>query len=225
MLAEREKEILDTLKKLTVFRFVLIGGYAVNTYVQPRFSLDCDIVVLHKEDAQKIKQTLEQEGYKEKAINPNIPYAGDFLCLEKEIGSVMVPFDIMIGSVIDRNTKQRFYADWIFEHAQKRKLTGKMTRIELDVTVANPESLILMKLAAARKSDFRDIFMLSEKDIDTDFVLKHVHEYNLQHKVAAFISSVTDSSFRNNLQGVFGKVDDKQFNKIIEKIKKTYNEH
>lgn len=45
MLQIREKEVFDTLKKIRECRFVLIGGYAVNAYTLPRFSVDCDIVV------------------------------------------------------------------------------------------------------------------------------------------------------------------------------------
>ena len=41
----REKEIFETLKKLKNQKFVLIGGYSVNAYAMPRFSVDCDIVI------------------------------------------------------------------------------------------------------------------------------------------------------------------------------------
>ena len=41
----REKEIFETLKKICKFKFVVIGGYAVNPYTIPRFSVDCDIVI------------------------------------------------------------------------------------------------------------------------------------------------------------------------------------
>ena len=43
MLQLREKEIFETLNKLKGLNFVLIGGYAVNAYTLPRFSVDCDI--------------------------------------------------------------------------------------------------------------------------------------------------------------------------------------
>ena len=38
----REDEIFKTLKKILKYKFVLIGGYAVNAYTLPRFSIDCD---------------------------------------------------------------------------------------------------------------------------------------------------------------------------------------
>src|SRR3989338_3857947 len=153
MLELREKEILRMLEKLKGFNFVLIGGYAVNVYAQPRFSVDCDLVVLNKEDAEKIKKVLEQEGYEEKKINPNIPYSGDFLCLAKNIEAYAIPFDIMIGNVIDRDTKLKFPAEWIFNNSRIRTLTGKANTIKIELRIADPEILAIMKLAVSRKSD------------------------------------------------------------------------
>ena len=40
----REKEIFETLKRINGIKFVVIGGYAVNPYTIPRFSVDCDLV-------------------------------------------------------------------------------------------------------------------------------------------------------------------------------------
>ena len=44
MLESREALILQTLMELPK-DVVLIGGYAVNAYVPPRFSINCDLVV------------------------------------------------------------------------------------------------------------------------------------------------------------------------------------
>lgn len=41
----REQEIFRILKEISECEFVLIGGYAVNAYALPRFSVDCDIVI------------------------------------------------------------------------------------------------------------------------------------------------------------------------------------
>ena len=45
---EREKLIFELLEKLKGIDFVLIGGYAINAYTLPRFSVDCDLVVRNK---------------------------------------------------------------------------------------------------------------------------------------------------------------------------------
>ena len=51
----REDEIFKTLKKILKYSFVLIGGYAVNAYTLPRFSIDCDIVRV-KENRERISR-------------------------------------------------------------------------------------------------------------------------------------------------------------------------
>lgn len=219
MLELREKEILSTLEKIKNFDFVLICGYAVNVYTQPRFSVDCDIVVQNKEEAKKIRIVLEKEGYREKEINPNIPYHGEFLCLVKKINDYSVPFGILIGNVIDRDTGLKFPAEWIFENSKKQTLVGKANLIKIDLKVANPEILIIMKLAASRISDFRDIFMLLDENINLEYVFSELKTYRLYDKLRKFREYVTSKSFKDSLQGVFGKIDEKVFNKIIQKIK------
>lgn len=54
LFSKREKEIFESLKVLKDKRFVVIGGYAVNAYTLPRFSVDCDIVVNKKDDLIEI---------------------------------------------------------------------------------------------------------------------------------------------------------------------------
>lgn len=219
MLELRENEILRMLGKLKDLNFVLIGGYAINAYTQPRFSVDCDIVVLNKEDANKIKKILLQEGYKEKEINPNIPYSGEFICFVKKIDDYPIAFDMLIGSVIDRDTKLKFKAEWIFKNSNIRILVGKTSPTKIELRIANPEVLIIMKLAASRKADLRDAFMLLEKDIDFGYVLSELKKYGLQNKLKVLREYVTSDSFKDSLQGVFGRIDQKIFNKIIGKIK------
>ena len=224
MLELREKEILSMLEKLKNLDFVVMGGYAINAYTQPRFSVDCDLVVLNREDAKKIRSVLEQEGYKEKEINPDIAYGGDFLCLAKKLNAYAIPFDILIGNVIDRDTKLKFPAEWVFKNSRIRTLAGKANPIKIELRIADPEILIIMKLAASRKSDLRDIFMLMEKDINISFVLSELKRYGLQNKLVKFKEYISSKEFRDSLQGVFGKIDEKIFNKIIKKIKDTTNE-
>jgi len=219
MLELREKEIFFMLEKLKDIDFVLIGGYAVNTYTQPRFSIDCDIVVQNNEDAKKIKDVLIREGYKEKEINLNVPYRGKFSCLIKQIDHYSVSFDLLIGTVIDRQTNLKFPAEMIFENSKIRTLVGKTNPVKMKLRIADPELLIVMKLAPSRTSDVRDIFMLLEGNIDVGYVLSEIKKYGLQKNLQRFKDYITGADFKDNLQGVFGKVDEKTFNKIVEKTK------
>ena len=63
LLQLREKEIFETLKKIKNCKFALIGGYAVNAYTLPRFSVDCDIVVKDEEELKEIEEVLVNFGY------------------------------------------------------------------------------------------------------------------------------------------------------------------
>ena len=81
----REKEIFETLKRISKFAFVVIGGYAVNVYALPRFSVDCDIVVNDKEEADAISDELKKIGYAIQESKSDIPYHGNFIRYEKEI--------------------------------------------------------------------------------------------------------------------------------------------
>ena len=46
---------------------MVIGGYAINAYVLPRFSIDCDIVVKNKSESVKTQKLLEINGLGYKA--------------------------------------------------------------------------------------------------------------------------------------------------------------
>jgi len=82
----REKEIFETLKKIKKSNFVVIGGYAVNAYTLPRFSVDCDIVIKDRKELEKIEEALLEVGYrKEKNYSDEVPYDGKFERFEKEL--------------------------------------------------------------------------------------------------------------------------------------------
>lgn len=80
----REKEIFNIIKNLKKLKFVVIGGYAVNAYVLPRFSVDCDIVI-REDEIDKIALSLEKIGFKESKETQELSYAGKFKRFEKEI--------------------------------------------------------------------------------------------------------------------------------------------
>ncbi len=213
----REREVLSTLEKIKNFNFVLIGGYAVNSYTQPRFSVDCDIVIKDKEEADKIGDFLAKEGYNKKEENFNLPYSADFKCFVKQINDIKVAFDLLISGVLDRRTNARFSADWIFENSEEREVTGKSVPIRFNARVASQEALMVMKIAAARKSDLRDVFMLAGSKIDWDFVNKWLKEFNL--KTERLVDYISKEEFRDSLQGVFGKVDNQLFEKGVSILK------
>ena len=89
LLQLREGEIFETLKKIRNFNFVLIGGYAVNCYTLPRFSVDCDIVVDNAEEAAKIGKEIEKIGYAREAAGKLSAYHAEFMRYEKKIKEIL----------------------------------------------------------------------------------------------------------------------------------------
>lgn len=110
LLQRREQEIFETLRKIQFCRFVIIGGYAVNTYTLPRFSVDCDIVIEDQREQEKIVRELEQLGYhKEELINPNFPYHGSFSRYIKELPlGFKVSMDILTKKLL-RNISRQYW--------------------------------------------------------------------------------------------------------------------
>src|SRR3989344_3262461 len=93
----REKEIFETLKKIKDVNFVIIGGYAINPYTLPRFSVDCDLVLNNEDNLKKLSLKLEKNGYiKVDTPKAELPYHGDFMRYEKNImEDISASFDIL----------------------------------------------------------------------------------------------------------------------------------
>lgn len=69
----REKEIFEILKKIKKCKFVIIGGYAVNAYTLPRFSVDCDIVIKAHDELHRIEKILFDSGYQKVKSASDLP--------------------------------------------------------------------------------------------------------------------------------------------------------
>ena len=219
----REKEIFETLKKLNGINFVVIGGYAVNAYTLPRFSVDCDIVIKDRKELRKFEGALLELGYrKEKNYSDEFPYEGNFERYEKELGdNFEVSIDILIGEVFDRETKSIFSADWIFNNSSFRNLQGKTINEQLKLRIINADALFTMKLISCRQTDIRDIFLLIGSIKDKKLVNKEVSErYDLKDRLSKVLNKISSKQFKDELQGVFGIVD----NKMFERNKKLISE-
>ena len=219
----REKEIFETLKKINKFRFVIIGGYAVNPYTLPRFSVDCDIVLENPNETNKLIEELKKNNYTKQNINKlDLPYHGDFLRYEKNIGNdINASFDILIGSVYDRETKVSFDAEWIFNNSSLILLKGKTIDERLKVRIININALIVMKFISCRESDIRDLFMLTAKCNNLKWIKDEISKkYNFNERFTKIKNKISSIEFRDNLQGVYGKVDDKTFERYKKELLK-----
>ena len=210
----REKEIFETLKKIKKSNFVVIGGYSVNAYTLPRFSVDCDIVIKNRKELEKIGEALLELGYKkEKNYSEEVHYEGNFARYEKELGNnFKVSIDILIGEVLDRQTKAKFSADWVFDNSALRNLQGKTINEQLKLNIVNADALFAMKLSSCRQTDIRDIFLLINSVKDKKWIKKEVSErFDLKDRLSKALSKINSKQFKDELQGVFGIVDDKVF--------------
>lgn len=220
LLQLREKEIFETLKKIKSHVFVIIGGYAVNAFVLPRFSVDCDLVVEDFTSAQKIFQDLEINRYfKAKA---ELAYASQFQRYEKIIANrFRVSMDILIGEVADRQTKARFDYAWILANSQVIKLKGKTLLEEITARVINLDALIVMKMISCRNTDIRDVFLLLPLSEHKNWIKEEITKrYDFRNRLNKIKEKISSKQFKDDLQGVYGVIDEI----VFEKHKKAFLE-
>lgn len=210
MIQDRERIVLETLEKIPKQNVVLIGGYAVNTYVPPRFSIDCDLVVL--DDAKPIEDALKRHGFV-KAEAGDVPYGNYIRCIkEKE----KVSFDLLINSVLDRETGVVFEGELFRKYYRKRVTVGRANPIRIEMRIADPELLFAMKFVPSRKQDIRDIFMLAGEDLEWGLIRKIITEKCnsdlITKRMDLIKRSIQSKGYRDSLQGPFGKMPDERFN-------------
>lgn len=200
---ERENEIFDILDDFNKaeLKFVLIGGYAVSAYMH-RFSIDADVCI-DKKDLPLFKTILEKRHFQfVKRRNLEDIYKGEFECYTKKV-KLPVTVDLMIGSVVSRQTN----ASISFEQLYKNSIVKNITGIEKTISARIPlkEILIALKINAARLTDARDIVALCH-DIDFDIVAKFAKDKNqqeLQNNLNKLLSYFTSDNFKDAFKGVF----------------------
>lgn len=210
----REAEIFTTLKKLARCEFVIIGGYAVNAYTLPRFSVDCDIVLKEKEELRKIERVLLQDGYA-RVKTPVEAYTGAFSRYEKKLmNGFTVSMDVLLGSVTDRMTGASFSASWIFNHSTKQLLKGKTITEEVRLRIIDLDALLVMKIIACRSTDVRDVFMMLPSCRNQEWILAEITaRAGAQDRVQKLLEKVDSKQFKDGLAGVYGRIDQHLFDK------------
>lgn len=211
----REEEIFLTLRELKDCNFAVIGGYAVNTYTLPRFSVDCDIVVKDENELSKINDVLTKRGYKKEKLTAECRHSGAFLRYEKKLeNNFTVSVDIMVHNVADRMTGAEFSAKWIFENSSEKILKGKTITEELKLQIIDIDALLVMKIISCRSTDIRDVFMMMPNAKNYDWVKSEVMQrYDVKNRIAKIIENISSKQFKDGLSGVYGYFDIKVFEK------------
>ena len=209
MLDARESIIIKTLQKLPREDVVLIGGYAVNAYVPPRFSINCDLVVLGS--SSKLEQRLKKEGFRKAAEGDVSP--GGYVRYETE--SVKVSFDLLENSVVDRDTGIVFEGELFKKHSAERTTVGRSVPTRIRMRIVDPELLFAMKFVSARRQDVRDMFMLAGASLDWDLVTELVSakcdRKLMGERSRAILRDVQSKTFRDSLHGPFGRIPNERF--------------
>lgn len=219
MMAEkRERTVLETLCQLPASDFVLIGGYAVNAYVPPRYSRDCDLVVLS--GMETIEQSLGKSHFVKKT-GGEAPYgAGTYLRYWRE-GENM-GFDLLQGSVIDNRTGILFESTLFEKYSAERVTNGRMDVRMIKLRVVDPELLFAMKFVPARRADVRDMFMLSGKGLDWDLVIEFIANKcgrkTIETSLDQIKTIVETKGYRDSINATFGRIPDNRFDLCQRKL-------
>lgn len=210
----REKEIFNTLKAIKDCDFVIIGGYAVNAYALPRFSVDCDIVVKDSGELLKIEGILLNNGYKKENLF-NASYSGEFFRYGKKLNNnFAVSMDVLFSKVVDRLTSSVFSSEWIFENSSTKIFRGKTISQDLRLRIINLDALMVMKMVSCRSTDIRDVFMLSPFAKDKEWIVSEISaRYDFNNRISKIIDNITAKQFKDGLSGVYGSFDQKVFEK------------
>jgi hypothetical protein len=224
-LPEREAEILKILGELSAGKadFVVVGGYAVSALARHRYSVDCDIVVPRNE-LKRIASLLEAKGYKRHAVRKGFDakYGGFFVSYVKGIDGFKVAADILVGSLVSRQTN----ASWSFEYIKRHSLQARISGISGSVECMVPEKELLaaFKIHSGRKPDIRDIIMLIQK-ANMDSLVKHVKRGEadeLNSIIDRITESLKDENLIDSLRGAFSIKSD--VNKRIGSTSKYFAE-
>ena len=221
MLESREVIILESLRELPKTA-VLIGGYAVNAYVPPRYSIDCDLFVF--EGIQQIEKILLTKGFEQ--TEKGKVHCGEYLRFVRKTDKVS--FDLLQNAVLDRETGISFEGSFFEQYSKERFTVGRASPIRIKFRIADPELMFAMKFVSARRQDIRDVFMLSGTRLDLDLIkaiVKKKCSLELIEKRATSITeTVTSIRYRDSLHGAFGKIPDKTFESCRSNLLKFIDE-
>ena len=219
----RERLIFETLGKLKNLEFVLIGGHALNAYVPPRFSIDCDLMLERKKAADQIGGVLGGEGFRKISGGKTTPPGGEFIVYTRRVDGARVNFDLLLGAVTDRLSGAFFEAKWIFERSKIRRVWARASPISVDVRTADPEVLFIMKLLTARKQDIRDAFMLAQLDLDWGYMKAYISgmpRMVTEGGIRRCRALVSSGEFRDGLHSAFGKIEEGVFERCRRRLMK-----
>ncbi len=147
-------------------RYALIGGHAVNAWLEPRFTADVDVTVAADPAAlARARDALEALGYVVNAEHgADLPSGPDFVRFTR--GPQDSPIEIQAA-------KTQLQHD----------LIARATRSSV-VATATPEDLIILKLIAHRPKDLADLAgLLALEGLDWSYVEDRARDWDVMDRL------------------------------------------
>ncbi|UCE38318.1 MAG: hypothetical protein JSW00_03515 [Thermoplasmata archaeon] len=208
----RERTCFDFLRSIPSKRkFVVIGGFAVSAYEFPRLSVDLDIVI-PEEELKFFMNLIKNQDFvfkKEKSDFDDI-YGGKY---EKYIKEEKLPVsvDLLINSVMARQTNYSYSFQYLFKHSKAREIRGWHPEAKVTVRVPKKEMLIALKVNSMRMADKRDIIMLCYEKPNADMIIRHLKDCprdSIMDNLNELLELVGSQDHDNMIKGVFSLSDD-----------------
>lgn len=206
LLVERENEALKVLEELSRpgLRLVVVGGYAVSAHARHRFSVDCDLVV-RKRDLARVASVLKKLEFSKSLERSGFDreYGGAFVRYVKKVGGLPVSVDLMVDSLVSRDTDGAWSYDYILSHSTVANVPSIQSSVKC--RIPNRELLLAFKLHSARKADVRDIVML-DQNVDWEEVVRHLDRGDpekLGSSLNRVLRALEDPRLVDSLKGAF----------------------
>jgi hypothetical protein len=222
-LEEREMACLRVIGELPTDDYVLIGGYAASSFDFPRFSVDLDIVIRAAKE-KSFTVIFEKQGFKpivSKAQPLRDLYGGKFKRLERD--DVKASVDLLVNSVISRQTKASYAFAYVFRHSELREVSGFSSSVKAKARAANREMLVALKTNSMRLADKRDIVALCNGEVDAGMVARHLRQCPqsiILKNIDSFLETLDDKRYKDSLKGVF-RLPDNVYGRIIGRARKA----
>lgn len=156
--------------------YAIIGGHAVNVWLEPRFTADIDVTAAPESDAlARARAGFEAVGYRvTRTHGAELPSGPDFVRFTRDRDDP--PIEI---------------------HAAKTELQinliARARRQPGGASIATPEDLIVLKLIAHRPKDLADLAGLLALDgLDWQYVERRAHEWEVVDRLERLRASLRD---------------------------------
>lgn len=153
--------------------YALIGGHAINLWLEPRFTADIDVTVAADPAAlARARAGLEALGYHvDDEHGATLPSGPDFVRFVRNAGDP--PIEIQAAKT-----------------ELQHELIARATR-ESGIATATPEDLIVLKLIAHRPKDLADLAgLVGLPDLDWSYVEERARDWDVLDRLERLRSSV-----------------------------------